>query len=174
MSGSAVIMRPPMAEQVSPCGCAPRRMRRMLYCVEVTPQSRVLRWNARCSASAVRRILSSASSSTLEKGCSCTISSFRPAILQDLPGQCAVSETRTRERTASLSPPDVESRFPPFSVAAATARKGWDTRNGCSWLLLDDFEFDVELDIIANCGGGELAADAKVGALDGGGCGKPG
>src|ERR1039458_8449872 len=80
ISGSAVIMRLPMAAQVSPRGCAPRRMRSTLYCVEVTPQSRVLQWKARWRKSDVRIRFRSASSSMLEKGRSCTISSFRAAI----------------------------------------------------------------------------------------------
>ncbi len=47
MSGSAVIMRSPMAEQVRPSGCDPRRMRSTLYWVEVMPQALVRRCMAR-------------------------------------------------------------------------------------------------------------------------------
>jgi len=71
-----------MAAQVSPGGCAPRNMRSTLYCVEVIPHLRILQWNTRCSVSEVRIRFSNASSSRLEKGRSCTISSFSPDILE--------------------------------------------------------------------------------------------
>ena len=47
ISGSAVIMRLPMAAQVSPLGCTPRSILSTLYCVEVTPQARVFTCRAR-------------------------------------------------------------------------------------------------------------------------------
>jgi hypothetical protein len=72
MSGSGVIILRPMAEQVSPAGCAPRRMRKTLYCVMVNPEGFNRCCMARCRQSAERIRLSSASSWGLEKLCACS------------------------------------------------------------------------------------------------------
>src|ERR1019366_8694971 len=143
MSGSAVIMRVPMAEQVSPWVCAPRRILSTLYCVEVTPHARVLRCRPRCRQSAVRIRFSIASSAALEKGRPCPISSLNSAT-GILPPHCLLADGSGLCRLRPQRP---------------------------ACLLLHNFQVDRQLDFVAYHGCAIVGPDTEILPVDGGGGG---
>src|SRR5580658_1863091 len=151
MSGSEAIIRAPIAAHCRPWGSAARRMRRTLYCVDVTPHSRVLCWNARSRKSEVRKRFKTASSSRPEKGAFCWISCF------SLP----IGES-PRESCSSLEPAHGPTGVPTFRTPARSDK----FRLAGARLLLYHLKLDVECDFIAKHRGGIFGANAEHGAVE--------
>src|SRR5260370_16886361 len=101
---------------------------------------------ARPTQSAVRIRFSKASSARLENGRCWAISCFNGA--KGTPGNGFARPVRWR---AAANEPGMAAAVP-----------GWAT------LLLHDFQIDGELDVVSDCGGGEVRSNADVLTLVGG------